>query len=227
MLALPADLDALAVGFLIGEGVLRSVGDLRAVEVAADGTSVRIRGDFDADALEAISRRWTWGTGCGRGGTSRDVDSPVYVPVAPGPAVDPATLTQLMRDFQQAGRLWRLTGGVHACALAGSEGILLVAEDVGRHNAFDKIVGRAAMRGIALADKFVLTTGRLTAEIVSKAVACRIPMLVSRSAVTHLAVELARRFALTLVGFVRSGRMNVYSGFQRVGAPSAGAGESR
>ena len=216
MLCLPCDLEALAVGFLLGEGALRRREDLAAVEVADAGNRVRVRGDFDADALEAMARRWTWGTGCGGGGTGRDLDGRAYAAVGEGVAIGADRLIELAKAFAERGSLWRRTGGVHACALAGAEGIVLFSEDVGRHNAFDKIVGRALMEGIAVADKLVLTTGRLSAEIVSKAVACRVPMLASRSAVTGLGVKLARRFGVTLVGFVRGRRLNVYTGHQRV-----------
>ncbi len=89
--------------------------------------------------------------------------------------------------------LWKRTGGVHACALADGERPIIVAEDVGRHNAFDKVIGRAFLEGIDTADKLMLTTGRLSGEMVSKAVAARLALLVGRGAVTALAVDLARR----------------------------------
>jgi len=108
---------------------------------------------------------------------------------------------------------------VHACALADENDLLLYAEDVGRHNAFDKIVGMAVLGDVALADKLVITTGRLSGEIVAKAFNCGVPMLASRSAVTDLAVELARRSGMTLVGFLRGRRLNVYTGYQRVREP--------
>jgi len=219
MLALPQDLEALAVGFLLGEGALRRVEDLEKVEAVPGEGKVLVRGDFDADVLEAITTRWTWGVGCGRGGTSRDFDTPAYAPAGPGPEMSPEGLLQLAGDFQQRAGLWKQTGGVHACALAGRACIIHFAEDVGRHNAFDKVLGMAALNRVDVTDKLVLTTGRLSAEIVSKAVACRVPMLVSRSAVTALAVRLGRRFSLTLVGFLRGRRMNVYTGFERIVAP--------
>ena len=217
MLCLPRDLDALAVGFLRGEGILRTRRDLAGVHVDADARRVAIEGDLDADALEAMYDRWTWGTGCGGGGTGRDFDAPRYGPVPAGPTLSAETLLRLARDFHGRQTLWNQTGGVHACALAGEAGIVLSAEDVGRHNAFDKVLGRALLDGVELDDKLVLTTGRLSAEIVSKAVACGLPMLVSRSAVTALGISLARRFGLTLVGFMRGGRLNVYTGYQRIG----------
>jgi len=225
LLCLPQDLEALAAGFLMGEGILRTRKDLSEVRALPAEGRVLVRGDFDADALEALGRRWTWGTGCGAGGTSRDLDAPAYAPVGPGKAISPERLRELSAAFSAKASLWRQTGGVHACALACQEGIVVFAEDIGRHNAFDKIMGRALLDGIDVSDKLVLTTGRISAEIVSKAVACRVPMLVSRSAVTSLGVRLASRFGLTLVGFLRGRRMNVYTGFERVTGGAGGAGE--
>ena len=233
LLCLPADLEALAVGFLTGEGVLRRPEDLGSVEVEPEAGKILIRGDFDADALENLNVRWTWGSGCGGGGTSRDLDQPAYAALGPGPIVPSGRLVALAAEFgrraagdagdtgppsQPASGLWRRTGGVHACALADGKELLLLAEDVGRHNAFDKVVGMAVLGGIDPGGKIAITTGRLSAEIVSKAVACRVPILASRSAVTSLAIQLARRFGLTLVGFLRGRRLNVYAGFERIAA---------
>lgn len=225
MLCLPADLEALGVGFLLGEGVLRRADDLRCVEARPEAGKVIIRGDFDADALENLNLRWTWGSGCGRGGTSRDLDEPAYAPLGPGPIITSGRLLAMSTDFaRRASDLWRRTGGVHACALA-DESEMLLAEDVGRHNAFDKVVGMAVLKGVDPAGKIAIATGRLSAEIVSKAVACRVPILASRSAVTSLAIQLARRFGLTLVGFLRGGRLNVYAGFERVRAEQGSSDE--
>jgi len=222
MLALPAHLEALAVGFLRSEGALRRREDLRAVEFIASQRRIVVRGSFDEDVLANISLRWTWGTGCGSGGTSRDVDAPAYAPIRSPATVDAQRLLELAAQFHRRTDLWQQTGGVHAAALAGADDLLLFAEDVGRHNAFDKVIGMATLEEALLQDKVVLTTGRLSAEIVSKAVACGVPVLASRSAVTGLGIELARRFHLTLVGFVRGRRLNVYSGFERIGGQEGG-----
>jgi FdhD protein len=224
MLALPQNLEALAVGFLLGEGILRDPEDLQDIQVSLPESKVVLRGDFDAEGLERLNRRWTWGTGCGGGGTSRDLDSQAYSAVGGGPTLAPETLLRLANDFHGRTTLWRDTGGVHACALADTERVILFAEDVGRHNAFDKVTGMAALRRIEVGDKLVLTTGRLSAEIVSKAVACGVPILASRAAVTYLAVTLARRFGLTLVGFLRGQRLNVYTGYDRI-VPAGGDAE--
>ena len=216
MLCLPQDLEALATGFLYGEGALRRKKDLESIEVFPDENRVVVRGDFDDDSLDNISRRWTMGTGCGSGGTSRDVDSPAHMRVGAGPTATPQQLIDLMSQFTSRKSMWLKTGGVHTCALATAIDIVLHGEDVGRHNAFDKVVGMAILDDIDLTDKFMLTTGRLSAEIIAKAAAVGITILVSRSAVTSLAIELATRFGVTLVGFVRGKRLNVYTAFHRI-----------
>ncbi len=216
MLALPQNLEALAIGFLLGEGALESVDDLDEIVAAPEQNKVLIRGKLNAEAIDMLTQRWTWGSGCGGGGTGRDLDRPAYESVGPGTQVSAESLLELLKQFERKLDLWKQTGAVHACALASGDELLLLAEDVGRHNAFDKIIGMAAMQGIGIEDKYIITTGRLSAEIVSKAVACGVPMLVSRCAVTGLAVDLAKRFGVTLVGFGRGKRLNVYTGYQRV-----------
>ena len=220
MLCLAENLEALAVGFLRGEGLLRRREDLADVQALPEARRVVVTGDFDQEALQRLQQRWTWGSGCGGGGTSRDLDQGAYAPVGEGLTLAAGRIIELVEENQALLELWRRTGGVHGCALADAGGIVLRAEDVGRHNAFDKVVGLATLRGVSVEDKLVICTGRLSAELVSKAVACRLPMLVTRGAVTALGVELAKRFGLTLAGFARGKRITVYSGFQRVtGSP--------
>ena len=216
LLCLPRQLPELAVGFLRGEGALRRGGEVERIDIDQAGWTIRVRGAFDPDALDAIRRRWTWGTGCGGGGTSAQLNPDTYQPIALGLEVDAEAIVGLVRGFLGAMDLWKNTGGVHACALASAGELLIVAEDVGRHNAFDKVIGRAVLDGLDTSDKIILTTGRLSAEMVSKAVAARVPIVVGRGAVTALAIDLARKFGLTLVGFARAGRFNVYTGFQRI-----------
>lgn len=216
MLCLGENLDALAVGFLRGEGLLRRREDLADVQALPEARRVVVTGEFDQDALQRLQQRWTWGTGCGGGGTSRDLDQPAYAAVGEGLTLAAGRVLELVEQNQALLELWRDTGGVHGCALADAGGVILRAEDVGRHNAFDKAIGLATLRGVSVEDKLMICTGRLSAELVSKAIACRLPMLVSRGAVTALGVELAKRFGLTLIGFARGKRLTVYSGFQRV-----------
>jgi FdhD protein len=131
-------------------------------------------------------------------------------------ALRASQLVGLASEFAKQGVLYRLTGGVHACGIADPGGVRLFAEDVGRHNAFDKVAGMALRAGLELSEKVALTTGRLSAEIVAKAIAHGVPILASSSAPTAMGVQWSRRFGLTLVGFLRGGRLNVYTGYQRV-----------
>ncbi|HUU85873.1 MAG TPA: formate dehydrogenase accessory sulfurtransferase FdhD [Phycisphaerae bacterium] len=227
MLALPRDVEALALGFLVSEGLWRDC--QRLPEVCFDPSAGRVdcTGPFDEDAAESIHRRWTFGTGCGGGGTARDPSVLAECrPLASRVTVPAARLAARGREFSRQGALYRLTGGVHACGIADADRVLLFAEDVGRHNAFDKVAGMALLARMDLSNKIALTTGRLSAEIVGKAVAHGVPLLASSSAPTAMGVQWARRFGMTLVGFLRGGRMNVYTGYQRVtGDSEPGAAE--
>lgn len=111
---------------------------------------------------------------------------------------------------------YRLTRGVRNTALATLDEIILFRDDIGRHNAVDKIVGHLFLRHIPLQDKVLLTTGRLTSEILIKAARVGIPVLVSRNIGTSLAIELAESLGITLIGFARGGRFTVYSGRERL-----------
>jgi FdhD protein len=174
-------------------------------------------GRFDDDAVESIFRRWTFGTGCGGGGTARDPSRLEDCrSIQSTLTVRASQLADLGHSFGRRAELYHLTGGVHACGIADTESILLFSEDVGRHNAFDKVAGLALQLGVDVSEKIALTTGRLSAEIVGKAVAHGVPILASSSAPTAMGVEWSRRFGMTLVGFLRGGRMNVYTGYQRV-----------
>jgi FdhD protein len=121
-----------------------------------------------------------------------------------------------MRELGEQAVLFSETGGAHIAALFDGDALTYVMEDVGRHNALDKVIGAAFLDEVSVTCSGLASSGRLSADAVSKALAFRVPLLVSRSAPTSMAVELARRAGLTLVGFVRGGRMNVYAGEERI-----------
>jgi len=125
-------------------------------------------------------------------------------------------IANLMKTFHTLPSLYPETHCVHLAALGGEGKILFHSEDIGRHNAVDKVFGRAIMEDINLQDKILLSTGRLTFEVVAKAVRQRMPVLLSRTAPSSAAVSLARRFHMGLVGFIRGSRMNIYSSGWRV-----------
>jgi len=124
-------------------------------------------------------------------------------------------IVDLMKQLQSSSKLFQETGGVHASALAG-DSILFFVEDIGRHNTIDKIIGYSLIKKINLRDKMILTTGRLSSEMVLKSAKAGIFFIVSKSAPTDVAVELAKKLNVTLIGFVRGNRFNVYSSLENI-----------
>lgn len=130
--------------------------------------------------------------------------------------IQPETLFKLFRYFQEKSNLYRITGCIHATALADENNILFIAEDVGRHNAVDKVIGWALLNRVPFRHKIMLVTGRISSEMVLKTAKWKIPIIVSRTAPTSLAVELAQKAGLTVIGFLRDQRFNIYSHSERI-----------
>ncbi len=136
--------------------------------------------------------------------------------VADGVSFPADVIKTVFREFQQKSDAYRLTGGVHSAALSDGNKIVVFAEDIGRHNAVDKVIGYCLLEGISFKGMIMLASGRLSSDIVSKCARCEIPVLVSRAAPTSLAVKIGDSSGITVIGFVRGDRMNVYTGRQRI-----------
>ena len=212
----PTDLESLAVGFLYTEGVLSGRGDV--LSVSADGKDgvvwVRAKGK-KMNIRDIVSRRLVT-TGCGRGLSFQDPSANRSLRVRSNLRVDPRALKALMGEFQKRSELYKETGGVHGAALCDSSDLLVLREDIGRHNAIDKVIGHCVLEGFDMSDKILVTSGRITSEMIIKCARSNIPIVVSKSAPTDLGVSLAKSFGVTLVGFVRGSRMNVYSNVSRL-----------
>ena len=219
LMCLPQEIEALAMGFALSEGIASQPQQIRHVGVDVNAGEIRLQADLDAAAAIARFQQWRTVTGsCGGGTTGQDLSAPSDCKrINTQMRMKRTDLCEAMRAFQEGSTLFRLTGGTHAVAAADVDGhILLFSEDIGRHNAFDKVLGNAARQHIDLEDKAILTTGRISSEIAAKAIRRKIPLLVSRSAPTSYAVALAERFFVTLVGFARGSRMNIYTYPQRI-----------
>jgi len=214
----------LAVGFLITEGVLDSAADVRSVrycdvprpEQQYNVVTVDVTRPVDIGSAE---RSFYTTSSCGVcGKASLDAIEVRCAPVADGPVVAPDVIRGLPDALRDAQRLFERTGGLHAAGLFTSNGELVVLrEDVGRHNAVDKLVGERALAGaLPLAGHILMVSGRVSFEIVQKAAVAGIPVLCAVSAPSSLAVDAGRRFGMTVIGFVRGDRFNVYSGTQRI-----------
>ena len=225
----PGDDVALAVGFLHAEGVLGGATALRGAEQVGDD-SVRVELAPDAAAaLAASERTFVTSAACGVCGRASldglDVDDGSRLP-DDGARVTAAVIHRLPGVLRAAQATFDSTGGLHAAALFSLEGgLVAVHEDVGRHNAVDKLVGRLLLAGeLPLSNRVLMLSGRASFELVQKADAAGIPIVAAVGAPSSLAVERATAAGMTLLGFVRDGGFNVYCGAQRVAGVAGGAG---
>jgi len=217
LLASDDALDYLAAGFLKGEGFVSRREDVVAIRVGPGGELVDVEAVGIDPLAEKLLERRTVTSGCGKGTTFTHALDALQARQAPaGPTVSGLRLRELMHALLRGSALYREAGGVHSAALADADGILLFRDDIGRHNAVDKIHGECFLRDIPVADKILLTTGRISSEILVKATKLGVAVLVSRSSATDLALELAARTGITVVGQVRGGGLTVYAGEGRV-----------
>ena len=218
----PGDDENLAVGLLYGEGIVNQVSDIDAVESSTrrpNVVNVRLRPDVRME-IQTATRRFSAGSSCGVCGTT-GLDAAIAraaaTRIAPTRAIELALLFSLPERMRSAQSKFGDTGGIHAAALFDFSGTLLtVAEDVGRHNAFDKLVGELLMAGrLPLNEHIILLSGRASFELTQKALRTGVGILAAIGAPSSLAVNLAVASGLTLVGFLREKHCNVYSSPQR------------
>jgi FdhD protein len=219
----------LAAGFLYGEGIVSSPEDVKKISYCVDPdldaeqqyniVNVELRGDRDYD-LRSLERHFYTTSACGVcGKASLEQLELRGCPVIPsGPEVSAEVVYSLPEKLREAQGLFEATGGLHAAALFDAEGELVaLREDVGRHNATDKLVGWALLEGrLPLSGQIVMVSGRSSFEILQKCLTAGAPIVCAVSAPSSLAVDVARQFNITLIGFLRGNRFNVYSGHERM-----------
>ncbi len=220
----------LALGFLLGEAIVKPDQIARVRECTSEegeGGVADVRlwpGTGPAPGWQAEGARSFYATSsCGVcGKSSIDAVRIAAEPVTDGPEVAPAVLSAMPDTLRAAQRVFDRTGGLHAAGLFDTDGGLqIVREDVGRHNAVDKVIGRAAMDGLLpLSEHVLLVSGRASFEIVQKALLAGIPIVAAVSAPSTLSVRLAKESNMTLVGFLREGSFNLYAGEPRLAAPA-------
>jgi FdhD protein len=213
IMSTPRDQDKLALGFLRNENIISGLDDVRAVHVCPSGGCVDVwlrNAQFQPPQKRILT------SGCGGGVTFSDL-AETQEPLPAGPNLPPAALFELMVEMQQRGTLYARSRGVHTAGLADGLRLAAVAEDVGRHNTVDKLRGDFLLRGLDPAGHILLTTGRISSEMISKAARMGCPIVASRTSPTSMSVRLAREWNVTLCGYVRRGRMNVYAHPERLG----------
>ena len=225
MMATPEDLEDFAIGFPLAEGLVASTDVLQvdAIDTHLEGVAIALRIPDDAARRIAGRRRAMEGrSGCGICG-SESIEAVLAPPprVPEGRAITPEAITRALQALQARQPLNARTGATHAAAFVSAGGDLaLVREDVGRHNALDKLVGALHRAGMDPASGFALVTSRASYEMVMKAARAGFPLLAAISAPTALAVVLADHAGMTLVGFARGGGHVVYAHPDRLAAPA-------
>ncbi|MFC1998232.1 formate dehydrogenase accessory sulfurtransferase FdhD [Chloroflexota bacterium] len=217
LLCSPVDLKYLAVGYLFSEGLLNDKNDIKKVAVDEDKGIVRVETVDELQPEGELMFKRLITSGCGRGASLYSLaDAQTLAEVKSDMTISPDAIFTLVKVFQNHSQIFKETGGVHSAALCDKQNILIFKEDIGRHNAIDKIIGQCMLNDISMDDHIILTSGRISSEILLKVLKRNIPILVSRSAPTNIGVKLATELGITLVGFVRGTRMNVYSHSQRI-----------
>ncbi|MBZ0159899.1 formate dehydrogenase accessory sulfurtransferase FdhD [Candidatus Methylomirabilis sp.] len=211
LLCTPVKLDCLVVGFLSFEGIIRTLDEVRSLEVFPEEAvaDVRLTGAFIPPHRRVVT------SGCS-GGITFSMPMEGFQSFPEEATVHPKQPLDLMKQLYAEAYLYRESRGIHAAALSDGKSLLLVAEDVGRHNALDKIHGEALLRGIPTAGNILLSTGRISSEMLRKGAHMRTPFVISRTSPTSLAIAAAKRFGITVIGYCRGDGFNVYSHPERL-----------
>jgi FdhD protein len=207
----PTRLNALVLGFLLSEGLIGSLGDISLMRVCQeDGVAdVRLTHPVSLPARRVLT------TGCGGGTTFGDLTS-AGVPLSSAMSLPYTQVPQLMSLMQKQAVAHETSGGIHTAALSDGQDLLLIAEDVGRHNTVDRLWGEALARGIDTRDKVILSSGRITSEMLRKAGRMGVPVIISRTSPSSLALRLAEDWGITLVGYAHGRQFRVYTHPQRI-----------
>ena len=214
LLCSPLDLEYLAAGFLLSEGLINTRDDIIKIEVTGEeGKSVvRVETKEPGDIAEYTSAARLIASSGSRGASSGNrADTKSRAKVASRVEISSGQIFTLVEEFHRCSPVFTATGGVHSAALCSTDGILVFSDDVGRHNAIDRVFGECLLKDMATAERIMLTSGRVSSEILLKIARRKVPIIISVSAPTDVAVDLADSMGITLAGFVRGKKMNIYT----------------
>ncbi len=211
-MASPTDLERMAVGFLANEGIIQSMADVRHLHLSKNGTCVDV---WLHDMNFEKPRKFIITAGCGGGVTFDDL-SAQHEPLISDLTVTPEQLASLMRQTHLGAELYQQARGIHTAVLATPTQILLQVEDIGRHNCLDKLRGAALLDGFETEGKILVSSGRISSEMINKARRLSTPIVCSRTSPTSLSVALAEAWNITIVAYLRQDRMRIYTHPKRV-----------
>lgn len=208
----PQEQDLLALGFLKSEGFIAQLDEVDHVHIGAGGCCADV---WLTHAIQQPERKIVT-SGCGGGVTFDDLSGDIE-PLTDNVHIDPETLVQLFNRLHSADSLHARAHGVHTAGLAHGENLVCVAEDVGRHNTIDKLVGASLVKGMETSGLILLTTGRVSSEMLRKGAVMGCPIIASRNSPTSMSVAMAQAWNITLIGYVRRASMRVYTHPERLG----------
>lgn len=212
----PIQLEALALGFLFNEGIIQSPAEVDHVRPCDNGQNVDVW--LHKDVQKPTDWRRT--SGCTGGVTSvRENGDAASAPIAARSPIPPETILGSMDQLFRAQELYRQTRGIHCSALSDGETLHRRAEDIGRHNTLDKIAGMLLMEPLSVSPRLILTTGRISSEMLQKSARLGAEVVVSRTAASSMAIDLAQRNGITLIGYARRNEFYVYAHPERLTAP--------
>ncbi len=215
LLATAVDIPELACGFLLSIGKISNFDDVLSIDTQNGEVDVKgnIKIGVRGSGFGVLEKEFILTSGCGKG----LISNPSRIKkIKEGFAISPSLIIKLIKEFQLKSAGFKETGGIHSAAISDGNKILEFKEDIGRHNALDKIIGSLFLKGKGFSDKAILTSGRISSEIVIKAMNVGIPIVISRSSPTDLAISIANEAGIALVGFARGNKMNVYTHTNRV-----------
>jgi FdhD protein len=204
----PVNLEDFVTGYLFTEQIIKNVDEIESIKIEKNRISVITKNLF-----KVLGPKKTILSGCG--GSTSFIDVEKLPKIHSDFSISAGTITTALRSVLDSD-IHRTTGGFHMVALLDTQRVISVAEDIGRHNAVDRIIGHALRNGIDLSKTFVISSGRISSEMVRKCLTANIPIIVSRSATTTLSVDIANKTGLTVIGFARGGKLNIYSHPERI-----------
>ncbi|MDI6799953.1 MAG: formate dehydrogenase accessory sulfurtransferase FdhD [Actinomycetota bacterium] len=216
MLCTPTDLDDLVRGFIFGLGIVKGAADIKKISIDAERSSAYVTLSGQGPSDDIVFKR-VYTSGCGRGiFLTTAADALSQREVASDLKISASVISSLMTEFKGESSLHTQTRGVHSAALSLGRKLDIFMDDIGRHNAIDKVIGAGLAVGASFANAILLTSGRITSEVIMKMERANIPIVASKSAPTDQAIKLGRKLNIALVGAVRGKRMNIYSADSRI-----------
>jgi len=217
LLTVPYEPVVLALGFLFSEGWIHRLEEIVDVQVEEDAGVVRVQLKELPSVADRFWEKRLIGSGCGKAASFyRVLDAMQCRPVSSAFRVSVSVLMEAMQETLRQAPLYGRTRGTHAVSLYGAGGKILLEQDIGRHNALDRIAGKCFLQGLSVENTALLSTGRLSSEMIVKAARLGVPVLVSRSSTTTLAIDLAERLNLTVLGCLRVGGLTLYTHGHRI-----------